>query len=359
MKAKKALKVTGIIILVILVLVSVVLIITSVMFRLRVNRTTDYLKNNGYYNLVSAGDYDVNVFTCGNENGKHTIVALAGYIDGEMYIGWRKMTAPLEEDNRLVFLDRAGYGVSDDYKGEMTVEHIVEHYRTALQNAGVQKPYVLMPHSIGGVYATYWQSQYPDEIEAVMIIEGSEAQHFDLEKDAFDLDIIKWVRRAGNLGLLTPMISSEYGKELKMLSDEEMPISSALLEKTISSRASEDEMLRFQENINDVWDTLESNDIPKMYLSISYAFYTKEQLIDEGFTAEKLRNEYQIAGDSDDEVYENYLETQSEKRKILDAYIERMGNCQKIELQGQHEIMFDKPDECGKILKDFLEGSDS
>jgi phage-related tail protein len=167
------------------------------------------------------------------------------------------------------------------------------------------------------------------------------------------------MRRAGNLGLLTSMINSEYGKELEMLSDEEKPISSTLLEKTISSRASVDEMLRFQKNLNDVWDTLKSNDIPKMYLSISYAFYTKEQLVDEGFTAEKLRNEYQAEGDSDEEVYANYLETLSEKRKILDAYIEKMGNCQKIELQGQHEIMFDKPDECGKILKDFLEKLDS
>lgn len=359
MKVKKALKVTGIIILVILVLVSVGLIITSVMFHLRVNKAKDYLKDEGYYNLVSAGDYNVNVYTCGNEKGQHTIVALAGYLDGEMYLGWRKMTAPLEEDNRLVFLDRAGYGVSDDYKGEMTVEHVVAHYRTALQNAGIQKPYVLMPHSMGGMYATYWQSQYPDEIEAVMIIDGSEAKHFDLEKDALDLDIVKWMRRAGNLGLLTSMINSEYGKELEMLSDEEKPISSTLLEKTISSLASVDEILRFQENINDVWDTLKSNDIPKMYLSISYAFYTKEQLIDEGFTAENLRNEYQAEGDSDDEVYANYLETQSENRKILDAYIEKMGNCQKIELLGQHEIMFDKPDECGKILKDFLEELDS
>ncbi|MBR6985266.1 MAG: alpha/beta hydrolase, partial [Ruminococcus sp.] len=255
MKAKRVLKVTGKIILVILILIIVVLIITSVLFRLRVNKAKDYLKSNGYYNLVSAGDYNVNVYSCGNENGRHTIVALAGYLDGEMYIGWRKMTTTLEEDNRLVFLDRAGYGVSDDYRGEMTAEHVVEHYRTALQNAGIQAPYVLMPHSMGGVYTTYWASQYPDEIEAVMIIDGSEAQHFDLEKDALDLDIVKWMRRAGNLGLLPPVINSDYERDLKMLSDEEKPVSSALLEKTMSSHASTDEMLRWQENCNYVWDT--------------------------------------------------------------------------------------------------------
>lgn len=160
----------------------------------------------------------------------------------------------------------------------MTVEHVVEHYRTALQNAGIQQPYVLMPHSMGGVYATYWQSRYPDEIETVMIIDGSEAQHFNLEKDALDLGIVKWVCRAGNLGLLPSMISSEYGSDLKILPDEERPVSSALLEKTLSNRAIVDEMLRFKGNINCVWDTLETNDIPKMYLSITYAFSRRNSL---------------------------------------------------------------------------------
>lgn len=49
----------------------------------------------------------------------------------------------------------------------------------------------------------------------------------------------------------------------------------------------------------------------------------------------------------------------AEKHGVLDAYIEKMGNCQKIEMQGQHEIMFDKPDESGKILKDYLDELDS
>ena len=56
MKAKRVLKVTGKFILVILILIIVVLIITSVLFRLRVNKAKNYLKDNGYYNLVSAGD---------------------------------------------------------------------------------------------------------------------------------------------------------------------------------------------------------------------------------------------------------------------------------------------------------------
>ena len=354
-KVKKIGRILLRLLLILLAILILFLLTASVLYRVRLNRAKDYLKENGYWNPVSAGDYDVNVYTCGNEKGKHTIVALAGYLDGEMYLGWRKMTAALEEENRLVFLDRAGYGASDDYSGEMTAEHVVEHYRTALQNAGIQKPYVLMPHSLGGLYTTYWESKYPDEIEAVMIIDGTEAQHFDLENDAFDLAIVKWVYRAGNLGLLPPMIRSGYAKELSAVPDQARAVSAALLEKTMSSQAAADEIQRMQQNCNFVWDTLETNDIPKMYLSITYAFYTKEELIREGFTAEYLREEAYIAGDSDDEVYAKYLEDIAEHREILDAYIEKMGNCQKIEMLGQHEIMFDQPTECGQILKEFID----
>lgn len=31
-----------------------------------------------------------------------------------------------------------------------------------------------MPHSIGGAYATYWCSQYPEEIEAIVFVDGSQ-----------------------------------------------------------------------------------------------------------------------------------------------------------------------------------------
>lgn len=354
---KKVFKVIGRMFLVLLILFVILTIIFAFMKKSLRQKNMDIIKADGFVNLVSAGDFDMNVNIFGD--GKYKIISMPGSWDATLPIEMKKLSGYLDDDISIVAVTRPGYGVSGETKKDVTTEYIVESTRTALQNAGIQKPYVLMPHSMGGVYATYWQSQYPDEIEAVMIIDGSEAQHFDLEKDALDLDIVKWMRRAGNLGLLTSMINSEYGKVLEMLSDEEKPISSTLLEKTISSRTSVDEMLRFQENLNDVWDTLKSNDIPKMYLSISYAFYTKEQLVDEGFTAKNLRKEYQAEGDSDEEIYANYLETLSEKRKILDAYIEKMGNCQKIELQGQHEIMFDKPDECGKILKDFLEKLDS
>ena len=141
---------------------------------MKTRRERVLLKEKGYYNPVSVGEYSLNVTRFGNELGKHTIVGLAGLGMGDFPITARRMTARLEPDCEVVFVDRAGYGLSDDTDCEMTLETIVEDYRTALKNAGVAAPYVLLAHSIGGVYATWWASRYPGEIEAVVFLDGTQ-----------------------------------------------------------------------------------------------------------------------------------------------------------------------------------------
>ncbi|MBQ7308092.1 MAG: alpha/beta hydrolase [Clostridia bacterium] len=147
---------------------------------IKTNKEVSLLKQKGYYNLVSVGDYRLNVAKFGNENGKHTIVSLAGLGSGDNAVSMRKMTSSLEEDNLVVFVDRAGYGFSDDTNNEMTLEYIVEDYRKALKNDGVKPPYLLMAHSIGGAYANYWSSAYPEEVEGIVFVDGSQ-----LDQNAF------------------------------------------------------------------------------------------------------------------------------------------------------------------------------
>lgn len=359
MKAKKIGKIIGLIFAALLAVIAVMLLITTSIYRNRLNKAVDALEEKGYRNLVSAGDCDVNVYRCGNENGKHTIIAMAGYLDCEMFLGWRQMTAPLEEDNRIVFVDRAGYGFSDDCREDMTTERIVEQYRTALENAGIPKPYVLMPHSIGGVYATYWMNTYPEEIEAVMIIDGSEIQPCDPDED-MDLDVVKVMMYAGRAGLLDSMIRSDYANEIATIPEEDREHVIALLAGTMASNAATDEILNFMRNNRTAWDSIKTNDIPKMYLNVSSAFYTKEELIAEGWTADELRGSVlEVEEDTDDAYFSAYLDMLVQSRISINTYAEKMGNCRIIELPGQHEIMFYKPDECGAILKQFMDELDA
>ena len=171
---KKIIKITGRIMLILLVVLLIFTVVTYIVHQVKTNKEFDVLQQNGLYNLVSVGDYSLNVAKFGKEDGKHTIVAMAGLGMGDCSVSMRQMTACLEEDNQVVFVDRAGYGLSDDTSNDMTLEHIVEDYRKALKNSGLEGPYILMPHSVGGVYATYWVSNYPEAIEAVVFIDGTQ-----------------------------------------------------------------------------------------------------------------------------------------------------------------------------------------
>ena len=99
----------------------------------------------------------------------------------------------LKDDYEIIYIDRAGYGFSDDTPKTQTVEQIVSDYRNVLKNAGIEGPYILMPHSIGGVYATYWESVYPEEIEGVIFIDGTEVGMNVYDEDDYNIDFTDYL----------------------------------------------------------------------------------------------------------------------------------------------------------------------
>ena len=114
-----------------------------------------YLEKEGIYNPVSVGEYDLNVYLCGNENGKHTLVGMSGQGVNTYSMGLKATVDRFASDNRIAIVDRAGYGLSDSTTVPQTVEQVVEDYRTALKKAGCKALYILIPHSIGGRYAEH------------------------------------------------------------------------------------------------------------------------------------------------------------------------------------------------------------
>mgnify|MGYP002520438886 CR=1 FL=1 len=56
--------------------------------------------------------------------------------------------------------------------------------------------YILLPHSLGGVYATYWESMYPDEIKGVInnsFLLGSQQSYAKDISDILDTDAARSV----------------------------------------------------------------------------------------------------------------------------------------------------------------------
>ncbi len=323
------------------------------------------LKEKGYYNPVSVGDYCLNVAVFGNENGDHTIVGMAGLGSGDFPVAMRQMTACLEEENLVVFVDRAGYGFSDDTENEMTLSYIVEDYRKALKNAGIEAPYILMPHSIGGAYANYWISNYPEEIEAVVFVDGSQ-----LDENAFEEETYytvgaddRFLAFLAKMGMSRYVLRNYFYHYPDNYSEEEQYLADALMYMTLDSIAPVSEAGMIAPNAQDAFRGIITNDIPKLYICASWGFETKEDVIAYNqwinrqieinqFDFETRPTEYA----DDDEILKNALDTYAEARQnTIYPYAERMGNCEVICLGGDHMIYEQKPEECGALVKAFID----
>ncbi len=350
------------------------------------------MEEKGYYDLVSAGEYSVNVLSFGNENGKHRIIAMSGYGIPDSCITMRRMTAALETDNQVIFIDRAGYGISDDTTQDMTAEKIVEAYRTALKNARIKAPYILMPHSIGGLYATYWESKYPDEIEAVAIIDGTELEAISPDKQGNDDNgaLLYYRLDKAGLGGTGDMLLKLFLPQKEWLSKDEQRAEYAMALMTYDSRALVSESEQECRNIDTAWNAIVTNDIPKIYISTVY--FTAEDIEADGILTDemidqlmsdrkelkaKLEEQYKN-NEISQELYEKLLpelpNTQAERRqmaledylesgcdykeRILLPYFKKLGNCELVSLPGDHLIYEQKPDECGQIISDFIDGLD-
>ncbi|MBQ7070933.1 MAG: alpha/beta hydrolase, partial [Ruminococcus sp.] len=95
MKAKKAFKKIVRVFLIILAILLLIWLLVFINSKIRFKRDKAFLEEKGYCDLVSAGEYSVNVMICGNENGNHRIIAMAGYGIPDSCITMRKMTAAL------------------------------------------------------------------------------------------------------------------------------------------------------------------------------------------------------------------------------------------------------------------------
>jgi pimeloyl-ACP methyl ester carboxylesterase len=90
---------------------------------------------------------------------------------GGNLLNWQKIAGPISELTTVYFYDRAGYGDSDPPSRPMTAENVTADLYWLLEKAGVQTPFVLVGHSLGGLYATLYADRFPSQVAGLVLIE--------------------------------------------------------------------------------------------------------------------------------------------------------------------------------------------
>lgn len=362
---KKALKAIGILFLVIMILLLLTVAGMFIYHRIHLSKNQDFLKEKGYYTPISVGDHALNLVQYGGAKDKHRIIALGGNGAG-FPLELHELADGLTEEGAVYYLARAGYDGSDDVEQDMTVGFVVEDYRKALQNAGIEAPYVLMPHSYAGVLASYWVSKYPDEIEAVIALDGMIAQPFtdeqlqDAEQEAAGIGVITTLMNLG-LGDVAPRM---FFEEYPEYSEDDQRVSDIMSLLTMGSDAFASEIKCTVSNTNETWEMLRPNDVPKLYINASNGYQTVEEL-----EAADVLTEYRISeltagfeGSDAERRAKAYAlefeEIETYRTEKMQPYFEKLGSCEIVDLPGGHFVHLEQPKECAEVILDFMSGLD-
>lgn len=340
----------------ILIGLAAVLVGLLVFHRCKLAADMKFLQESGYYNLVQTDKYALNVVRLGNENTGHKIVVLSG-MGGGFPIQMRKMTAKLEQDYTLIYAARAGWDASEDAADARTVETIVEDYRQVLKNSGIPAPYILMAHSMGGTYASYWVSRYPEEIEAFVNIDGTYVRQIsDVQqpkpKSAFLL------KTAVTFGIGDIILA--FSPKDSSFSEEEQRLNNILNLQSLASDAAQTEAAFIDWNLNETWNILKETDVPKLYISARDGFQTKEDILKNSGLEQWALDYYapnftENTAEREEVACTNWLaECEENRTKELIPYLEKMGNCRLEYLPGDHFIYRTEPEQCGTLIYDFL-----
>lgn len=74
---------------------------------------------------------------------------------------------------RTVSYNRAGYLGSDNSNAPRDSQTIVAELRAELKRQNIKPPYVLVGHSLGGLYMQYFARNYPQEVAGLLLVDST------------------------------------------------------------------------------------------------------------------------------------------------------------------------------------------
>lgn len=85
--------------------------------------------------------------------------------------GWDKVIDSLAPEASIFAYNRPGYGKSQEADTARDGETVVEELRQTLKQKGLAPPYVLVGHSLGGLYMQLFAKRYPNEVSGLVLVD--------------------------------------------------------------------------------------------------------------------------------------------------------------------------------------------
>ncbi|MBU5483735.1 alpha/beta hydrolase [Clostridium sp. MSJ-11] len=274
--------------------------------------------------LVEINDNKMHIF--GTGSGDNTIVLIPGYGTSSPYVDFQPLWSRLSENNRVVVVERFGYGFSDISKSKRSMENIIKEMNEALKISGENPPYTLVGHSLGGTISIAYSQAYPNEVANIVMLDAPVPKVYkDWQRPFQPLEsIIPFLKSTGLIRGITlnnkimALLRGEQN-EYKEVSKEFWDIDRSLFIRNAMNSNVKNEMKLLNESIKFVDDKPYTYEIPILFITTP-----------------------------------NMYEMIPSVKGIQDEYIKKAKKAKLIELNGRHYIHQYYPNEISEAIIDFI-----
>lgn len=120
-------------------------------------------------NLIDVGGYKLHLYCIGE--GAPTVILDAAF--PAQVSNWIWVQPQIAKTTRVCAYDRAGHGWSDPGPEPRDAQQHARELKTLLEKANEQGPFVLVGHSLGGLYVREFADMFPDQVAGMALIEGT------------------------------------------------------------------------------------------------------------------------------------------------------------------------------------------
>ena len=210
----------------------VFLLATFIFHRISLEKEQASLTPVGQQVLVNG--HQMNVYVEGD--GPETIVVLSGAGIASPILDFKDVSNSLSKKYKVVIVERAGYGYSDDSNQSRDVMEILSETRQALSQANVTGPFIILSHSLASLESLAWQEKYPDEVKALVGLDWAlPSSYEDLKDNQALLSVAYWSSKIGLLRyfpesfyIKNPTLTESERQQYKLLAYKQL-ISQAML----------------------------------------------------------------------------------------------------------------------------------
>jgi len=104
------------------------------------------------------------------DNGAINIVFLNGF--RIQFKTWDRVYPELASENSVFLFNRRGVGSSSKATKAQDGKTVISEMHSAFSNLALNPPYILVAHSLGGIFANLYARVYPNEVAGVVFVDS-------------------------------------------------------------------------------------------------------------------------------------------------------------------------------------------